>query len=123
MIKCAWVIGAVLLAAGCHSRPVIPVNRAQALVMESSVLVAGITAGGPDIDSDGVNASASASLYNEGQTPVTLNYRFYWYDVKGLEMHPLDQPQRIVVPARTSVKINTVTQMPGARQVRLYLYL
>ena len=70
--------------------PEIPVSDQQALVMESSVLAAGISASEPAVVATEIQATASSTLYNERQQPVTVHYRFFWYDARGLEMHPLD---------------------------------
>ncbi|KEA52692.1 membrane protein [Mangrovibacter sp. MFB070] len=113
----------VTVLGACSSGPVIPVNSSQTLVIESSLLVAGVTAEHPEISHAGVNTLAVSSLYNESHQPVTVHYRFYWYDKKGLEIHPLDEPRSVVVPPATSVDIHAITQVPGADQVRVYLYL
>lgn len=81
------------------------VSDQQALVMESSVLAAGISASEPAVVATEIQATASSTLYNERQQPVTVHYRFFWYDARGLEMHPLDAPRTIVVPARSSVTL------------------
>lgn len=114
---------AAVLIAGCGSRPAIPVNEQQALVMESSVLAAGISAEKPDISMlDGATVSQS-ELYNERSVPVTINYRFYWYDAKGLEVHPLEKPRSVTIPAKSVVTVSSTASYPDARKVRLYLAL
>lgn len=113
----------VVLMAGCGSRPAIPVNEKQALVMESSVLAAGISAEKPNILSiDGATVSQS-ELYNERTIPVTINYRFYWYDAKGLEIHPLEKPRAVTIPAKSALTVSSTAGYPDARKVRLYLSL
>ena len=118
---------AVLLLAmvmtGCSSRPAIPVSDEQTLVMESSVLAAGITAEAPSLTVSEIQPSASSTLYNERHEPVTVHYRFYWYDVRGLEMHPLEAPRSVVIPANSSVTLYGSANYLGAHKVRLYLYL
>lgn len=114
---------AVALLAGCGSRPAIPVNEQQTLVMESSVLAAGISAEKPDISSvDGATVSGS-KLYNERSVAVTVNYRFYWYDAKGLEIHPLEKPRSVTIPAKSALTVSSTASYPDARKVRLYLSL
>ena len=83
---------ALLLLVGCRSHPEIPVNDEQSLVMESSLLAAGISAEKPVLSTSDIQPSASSTLYNERQEPITVHYRFYWYDARGLEMHPLERP-------------------------------
>ncbi len=116
------LLAAVLLA-GCGSRPAIPVNDQQTLVMEAAVLAAGISAEKPDISSvDGATVSQS-ELYNERSVPVTVNYRFYWYDAKGLEIHPLEKPRSVTIPAKAALTVSSTASYPDARKVRLYLSL
>lgn len=66
----------LLLLVGCRSHPEIPVNDEQSLVMESSLLAAGISAEKPVLSTSDIQPSASSTLYNERQEPVTVHYRF-----------------------------------------------
>ena len=113
----------LLLLAGCRTYPEIPVSDEQSLVMESTILAAGITAEQPTLTTSDIQASASSRLYNERQEPVTVHYRFYWYDARGLEMHPLEAPRSVTVPAHSSVTLYGSANYLGAHKVRLYLYL
>lgn len=112
-----------LLLAGCRAHPEIPVSDEQSLVMESTILAAGITAEQPTLTTSDIQASASSRLYNERQEPVTVHYRFYWYDARGLEMHPLEAPRSVTIPAHSSVTLYGSANFLGAHKVRLYLYL
>ena len=76
---------AVTLLAGCSSHPEIPVSDQQSLVMESNVLAAGISAEVPTVTASEIQATATTRLFNERQVPVTVHYRFFWYDARGLE--------------------------------------
>lgn len=67
---------ALLVLVGCRSHPEIPVNDEQSLVMESSLLAAGISAEKPVLSTSDIQPSASSTLYNERQEPVTVHYRF-----------------------------------------------
>lgn len=113
----------LLLLAGCRTHPEIPVSDEQSLVMESTILAAGITAEQPTLTTSDIQASASSRLYNERQEPVTVHYRFYWYDARGLEMHPLKAPRSVTIPAHSSVTLYGSANFLGAHKVRLYLYL
>ena len=113
----------LLLLAGCRSHPEIPVSDEQSLVMESAILAAGITAEQPVLTTSDIQASASSRLYNERQESVTVHYRFYWYDARGLEMHPLEAPRSVTIPAHSSVTLYGSANFLGAHKVRLYLYL
>ena len=112
-----------VLIAGCSARPAIPVSDEQSLVMEASVLAAGITAEQPALTISEIQSSASSTLFNERHEPVTVHYRFFWYDVRGLEMHPLEAPRSVTIPARSSVTLYGSANYLGAHKVRLYLYL
>ena len=113
----------LLLLAGCRTHPEIPVSDEQSLVMESTILAAGITAEQPTLTTSDIQASASSRLYNERQEPVTVHYRIYWYDARGLEMHPLEAPRSVTIPAHSSVTLYGSANFLGAHKVRLYLYL
>ncbi|TBW45667.1 YcfL family protein [Citrobacter freundii] len=113
----------LLLLAGCRTHPEIPVSDEQSLVMESTILAAGITAEQPTLTTSDIQASASSRLYNERQEPVTVHSRFYWYDARGLEMHPLEAPRSVTIPAHSSVTLYGSANFLGAHKVRLYLYL
>lgn len=124
MIKgCIAVSLGLLLLTGCRSHPEIPVSDAQSLVMESTVLAAGVTAEPPELTASDIQPSASSRVYNERQEPITVHYRFYWYDARGLEMHPLEAPSSVTIPARSSVTLFGSANYLGAHKVRLYLYL
>lgn len=124
MIKvCIAVSLGLLLLTGCRSHPEIPVSDAQSLVMESTVLAAGVTAEPPELTASDIQPSASSRVYNERQEPITVHYRFYWYDARGLEMHPLEAPRSVTIPARSSVTLFGSANYLGAHKVRLYLYL
>ncbi|EGC1495917.1 YcfL family protein [Salmonella enterica] len=124
MIKgCIAVSLGLLLLTGCRSHPEIPVSDAQSLVRESTVLAAGVTAEPPELTASDIQPSASSRVYNERQEPITVHYRFYWYDARGLEMHPLEAPRSVTIPARSSVTLFGSANYLGAHKVRLYLYL
>ncbi|EAN9400818.1 DUF1425 domain-containing protein [Salmonella enterica] len=124
MIKgCIAVSLGLLLLTGCRSHPEIPVSDAQSLVMESTVLAAGVTAEPPELTASDIQPSASSRVYNERQEPITVHYRLYWYDARGLEMHPLEAPRSVTIPARSSVTLFGSANYLGAHKVRLYLYL
>lgn len=124
MIKgCIAVSLGLLLLTGCRSHPEVPVSDAQSLVMESTVLAAGVTAEPPELTASDIQPSASSRVYNERQEPITVHYRFYWYDARGLEMHPLEAPRSVTIPARSSVTLFGSANYLGAHKVRLYLYL
>ncbi len=124
MIKgCIAVSLGLLLLTGCRSHPEIPVSDAQSLVIEATGLAAGVTAEPPELTASDIQPSASSRVYNERQEPITVHYRFYWYDARGLEMHPLEAPRSVTIPARSSVTLFGSANYLGAHKVRLYLYL
>ncbi|WP_374043525.1 YcfL family protein [uncultured Klebsiella sp.] len=114
---------AVVLLVGCRSHPEIPVSDRQSLVMESNVLAAGISAEVPTVSASEIQARATTRVFNERPVPVTVHYRFFWYDARGLEMHPLEPARSITVPAHASVTLYGSANILGAHKARLYLYL
>lgn len=122
--KVSALLAGIFWLAGCSTTPaVIPVNSNQTLVMEANLLAAGISANEPTITGNDMQASARAELFNESAQPVAVHYRYYWYDSKGLEMHPLEPPRTIMVPAHGGVSVFSSQPFVGAHQVRLYVYL
>ncbi|WNN46062.1 MULTISPECIES: YcfL family protein [Winslowiella] len=112
----------LLALSGCSSEQSM-INTSQSLVMESAVLSAGIITDEPDISERDGQQRASTVLFNQQEKPVTVNYRFYWYDDKGLEIRPFERPRTIVVPAHAKVEIASQLGNLTASKVRLYLYL
>lgn len=124
IIMRAIATGITLLAllSGCSSERA-TINTSQSLVMESSVLSAGITTDEPVISEHEGQQRASAVLYNQQDRAVTVNYRFYWYDENGLEITPFERPRTASVAANSKVEISSQTGNLTASKVRLYLYL
>jgi len=112
-----------LLISGCSSHPGIPVSDTQTLVMEGSVLAAGIRASSPTLSHRDGTSVAYTSLYNEQQHPVTLYYRFYWYDEKGLEIHPTDKVRALTLEPESGKQVQSTVFYPNASKVRLFLSL
>jgi uncharacterized protein YcfL len=112
----------VLLLSACSSdKPMI--NTSQSLIMESSVLSAGILTSKPTISEQAGQQRAASTLENQQSKPVTIHYRFYWYDDKGLEIQPFEPPRTVVVSPNQRVEISSQIGNLMASQVRLYLYL
>jgi len=120
----SWLIGlpVLLSLAGCSSdKPII--NTSQSLVMESSVLSAGIITDEPTVDENDGQKRATSVLYNQREMPVIVHYRYYWYDDKGLEITPQEPAQTVTVPAQGSIVAASQLGNLTASKVRLYLYL
>ncbi|MBK4715215.1 MULTISPECIES: YcfL family protein [Tenebrionibacter/Tenebrionicola group] len=122
-LQTPFTVFCALLLAACSAKPVIPVNDRQTLVMEATVLAAGVTADEPRFSSRVIQPIATSRLYNERDSAVKIHYRFYWYDSKGLEMHPLERAREIVIPPRAGVTVASSGNFIGARQVRLSIWL
>ncbi|BET43325.1 MULTISPECIES: YcfL family protein [Atlantibacter] len=120
---CIFALLSVMVLAGCSSPPEIPVNDKQTLVMEASVMAAGVMAEKPELSRQSGKPVATSTLYNEKDVPVTLNYQFYWYEESGLELHPLDKSATVTIPARSRTVLSAASPFLGATQVRLYLWL
>ncbi len=109
----------------CSSKPpVLTINERQALVLDASLLSAGVTASKPLLTTRGEGGGrASASLRNTSSQTVTVQYRFYWYDEKGLDVLPYDEVRRVLVPAQSEVRISGSHAGQDVQQVRLHLFL
>ncbi|WP_447881282.1 YcfL family protein [Serratia fonticola] len=118
----ALVLPAAMLM-GCSSPKGISVNERQTVVMDSPVLTAGILADNPSITDASGRLRASSVLSNTQTTPVTLHYRFYWYDKQGLDILPFEQPRTVTVAANSDTEIYSLNGNLDAKRVRLYLYL
>ncbi|ANE74024.1 YcfL family protein [Dickeya solani] len=108
---------------GCSKTASLPINSKQTLVLDASVMAAGISASRPSLSRGGAGQQASARISNASEQPVTLHYRFYWYDQQGLDVPPLDVSQTAVIPAHTDISLVATHANPAASQVRLYLFL
>mgnify|MGYP003365908693 FL=1 len=113
----------VILLIGCSSKPTIALNNQQRVVMESPVLTAGIIPGSPTVSDSGGQKKATSTLNNNQPHPVTLHYRFYWYDKQGLDLFPVAEARTVTVPANSSVDVSSQNGNLDAYSVRIYLYL
>ena len=111
----------LLLPACSGHQPQLSIS--QPLVMEADVLSAGITTDGPTLSSESGQQKASVILYNDRDVPVTLHYRYFWYDDKGLEILPEQPAETIVVPAHQNRQAVSWSGNLSASQVRVSLYL
>lgn len=124
MMMCKIVVGVGLLAllsACSNDRTTISIS--QSLVMAAPVLSAGITTDQPVISEHNGQQRASTLLANQQEQAVNVHYRFYWYDDKGLEILPFEQPRVVNVPPHGKVEISSQTGNLTASKVRLHLYL
>ncbi|AUY24931.1 MAG: DUF1425 domain-containing protein [Mixta calida] len=112
----------VMLLTACSSDKAI-IDTSQSLIMESSVLSAGILTSKPTISEQSGQQRAASVLENQQSKPVTVHYRFYWYDDKGLEIQPFETPRTVVVLPNQRLEISSQIGNLMASKVRLYLYL
>ena len=108
---------------GCSSPKGIAVNKQQTVVMDSSVLTAGILASQPAVSTSSGDNVARSVLTNSQNKPIKINYRFYWYDAQGLDVPPLEAPRSIVIAPDNDVNIQSVNNNFNARSARLHLFL
>lgn len=112
-----------MLLMGCSSPPGIAVSEGQTVVMDSSVLTAGILADTPSLSTASGQMMAASVLSNSQTTPVTVHYRFYWYNAQGLDIRPFEEPREVVVAPGAEVKIYSLNGNLDAKRARLYLFL
>lgn len=113
----------VIMLMGCSSPTGIAVNQRQTVVMDSAVLTAGILADTASLSTAAGRRMASSVLSNTQTTPVTVHYRFYWYDAQGLDIRPFEKPRKIVVAPGSDAKIYSINGNLDAKRTRLYLFL
>ncbi|WON78470.1 YcfL family protein [Serratia sp. UGAL515B_01] len=118
----ALVLSTAMLM-GCSGPQEIAVNHRQTVVMDPSVLTAGIWADSPSITEDSGGLVARSLLNNTLSTPVTVRYRFYWYDKQGLDILPFEAPRTVTVAATSDAKIESLNSHTDAKRVRLYVFL
>lgn len=62
-------------------------------------------------------------LRNTSSQAVAVQYRFYWYDAKGLDVLPYDEVRSVLVQAQGEVRISGAHEGQNVQQVRLHLFL
>lgn len=113
-----------LSVVACSSKPpVLTINERQTLVLDASLLAAGITASKPVLTTSSSGTQAVAQLSNATAHAVTVNYRVYWYDASGLDVLPYAGVERVVVPPHAEVRIAASHPEQEIHQVRLHLFL
>ncbi|CNI24564.1 YcfL family protein [Yersinia mollaretii] len=108
---------------GCSSPKGIAVNQQQTVVMDSSVLTAGILASQPAVSTSSGDNVARSVISNSQNKPIKINYRFYWYDTQGLDVPPLDAPRSMIITPGDDVAVQSVNNNFNARSARLHLFL
>ncbi|CQD33597.1 YcfL family protein [Yersinia mollaretii] len=108
---------------GCSSPKGIAVNQQQTVVMDSSVLTAGILASQPAVSTSSGDNIARSVISNSQNKPIKINYRFYWYDAQGLDVPPLDAPRSMIITPGDDVAVQSVNNNFNARSARLHLFL
>ena len=117
------VLACIATLLGCSSPKGIAVNKQQTVVMDSSVLAAGILASQPAISLSSGNNVARSVITNSQNKPIRINYRFYWYDAQGLDVPPLEAPRAMVIAPGDDVTVQSVNNNFNARSARLHLFL
>ena len=117
------VLACIATLLGCSSPKGIAVNKQQTVVMDSSVLAAGILASQPAISLSSGNNVARSVITNSQNKPIRINYRFYWYDAQGLDVPPLEAPRVMVIAPGDDVTVQSVNNNFNARSASLHLFL
>ncbi|MCW8110030.1 YcfL family protein [Yersinia intermedia] len=117
------VLACIATLLGCSSPKGIAVNKQQTVVMDSSVLAAGILASQPAVSLSSGNNVARSVITNSQNKPIRINYRFYWYDAQGLDVPPLEAPRVMVIAPGGDVTVQSVNNNFNARSARLHLFL
>ncbi|MEA9391997.1 DUF1425 domain-containing protein [Acerihabitans sp. TG2] len=115
----------LLTLAGCGQNPkdTLMINDRQTLIMDPSVMTAGISVGKPEMSDDKGRLRAQSVIHNRQHHAVTIHYRFYWYDEQGLDILPFADVRTVTVPAGADVSLDSVNGNLEAKRVRLSLFL
>ncbi|MGG2141046.1 DUF1425 domain-containing protein [Symbiopectobacterium sp. RP] len=62
-------------------------------------------------------------LRNTSSQAVTVQYRFYWYEGKGLDVLPYDDVHSVLIQAQSEVRISGTHEGQNVQQVRPHLFL
>ncbi|AIN62666.1 Predicted periplasmic lipoprotein [Providencia stuartii] len=90
--------------------------------MEPAVLAQGIIVEQPVVSVENYATVAKINMSNSQPNPMTVMYRLYWYDDKGLKIattHDLQQ----MIPANSVISVNAESTSSLARNVRVYVFL
>ncbi len=113
------------LLSGClssHSDNKLYFNRQQAIIMEPSVLVVGIVAGQPTLEHNTNGTRATVMLSNTQSSPVSIRYRFYWYNEQGLEVSPAGHVNDVAILGDGDTEISADVPDKTISYVRVYLF-
>lgn len=110
--------------AGCSmgKRDGLVFNERQSVIMESSILAHGVIVEQPVVSVENYTTVAKITMSNSQSEPVTVMYRLYWYDDKGLKIattHDLQQS----IPANSMITVDAQSTSSFARNVRIYVFL
>lgn len=121
-MRSVWLMVLALLGLVACSAPRPMITISQPLIMDSTLLSAGIIADSPQIDHD-IPAVATTTVYNDRDTPIQLHYQYYWYDKQGLAVDESQSTQTINLPGNSHRDIVSTAGNPSAEQVRIYIHL
>lgn len=113
------------LLSGClssHSDNKLYFNRQQAIIMEPSVLAVGIVAGQPILEHHTNGTRATVMLSNTQSYPVSIHYRFYWYNEQGLEVSPAGHVNDVTILGDGDTEISADVPDKTISYVRVYLF-
>lgn len=121
-----WLtLGAVIIAlSGCSwgKRDGIVFNEQQSVIMEPSLLARGVIVERPIVSIDNYATVATINMSKSQPEPVTVMYRLYWYDNKGLKVAETDDLQQLI-PANSAVNVRAQSTSSLAHNVRIYVFL
>lgn len=97
-------------------------NERQSVIMESSILAHGVIVEQPVISVENYATVAKITMSNSQLEPVSVMYRLYWYDDKGLKIATTHDLQQLI-PANSMVTVTAQSTSSFARNVRIYVFL
>ncbi|EMF4708576.1 YcfL family protein [Providencia stuartii] len=124
LIRILTLSAVVLALSACSwgKRDGLVFNDQQRVIMEPAVLAQGIIVEQPVVSVENYATVAKINMSNSQPNPMTVMYRLYWYDDKGLKIattHDLQQ----MIPANSVISVNAESTSSLARNVRVYVFL
>lgn len=124
LVRILTLSSIIFVLGGCSigKRDGLVFNERQSVIMESSILAHGVIVEQPVISVENYATVAKITMSNSQLEPVSVMYRLYWYDDKGLKIATTHDLQQLI-PANSMVTVTAQSTSSFARNVRIYVFL
>ncbi|BCL70355.1 conserved hypothetical protein [Vibrio nigripulchritudo MADA3029] len=124
-MKKLWIVLLSAAVFGCAQTPTAGLSidgQSQRVIMNDNILGGRLDI--ENIDTDLVNGHARGivSLASKYKSDQHVQYRFYWYDDKGLEVNSKPGPWRkVIIRGFETISVSEVSVNPNATQYRVQI--